>query len=807
MRKNGVLMEVIDFNTGWTFAPVDNGNGVLVDLPHDAMFHEKRTKLSEGMNHISWFPGGDYQYEKSFYIPPEWSGKHIVLEFEGVYRNAEVYLGGQKVLYRPYGYTNFYVDSDPHLIYGGENHIKVIARNSDQPNSRWYTGSGIYRPVHMFVMDQKHILMNGIRIKTLSVKPAVIAAEIKTNSAGKLKAEVFYNNHLSSSVEEQTDGCHTFKLEIPDGIPWSPDNPCLYDCRITFEEDVRNVRFGIRSISWDKNTGLSINGDRVILKGACVHHDNGLLGACAFEEAERRKVTLLKAAGYNAIRSAHNPCSKFLLKACDELGMLVMDEYTDMWYIHKTRYDYAGYMEDWWRDDLKDMVDKDYNHPSVILYSTGNEVSETAQERGIRLTGEMTEYLHGLDDTRPVTCGVNLFFNLLSSIGFGVYSDEKAKQKKKPVGSEFYNVLAGLLGAEVMKRGAALHGCDIKTRDGYANMDIAGYNYGISRYQRDLRKYPDRLILGTETFCKDAFQFMELAKENPRIIGDFVWSGMDYLGEAGIGAWVYDDYAPVSSLSPGWLTAGSGRLDITGREGGEAAYTKVALEKTRGPLIAVRPVYQKGKHSPSAWKMTDAMESWTWPGCEGQEAVLEIYARADLVKIYLNERMVAEKRMKKNCRTVIKVPYENGKITAVAFDRDGNQIGSHDLVTAWEKTLLRIVPEENFVRPGGLCYLRLAYTDEEGTLKPMERHRIQVEVTGGTLLALGNACPYNPEGYRGTDTETYYGEAMAVIKASPQAKETITIRAIDEERECELKLPVCISPSDRVECIKKEKTC
>ena len=269
--------------------------------------------------------------------------------------------------------------------------------------------------------------------------------------------------------------------------------------------------FGVRKVEWGTD-GFLLNGKRYIIQGACIHHDNGLLGAVCDPDAVARKVRLLKANGYNAIRSAHNPCSKALLTECDRQGMLVMDEYIDHWYIHKTEYDYVDHFNDWWHQDLTDMVEKDYNHPCVVLYSTGNEVSETAQKRGIALTKEMTDFLHGLDDSRPVTCGVNIFFNFLSSIGFGVYSDEKAKKKaeraekakqrgektskKKAVGSQFFNNLAGLLGDEFMKRGATLHGCDVKTRDAFANMDIAGYNYGIYRYKRDLKKVPAAVDFG-----------------------------------------------------------------------------------------------------------------------------------------------------------------------------------------------------------------------------------------------------------------------------------------------------------------------
>jgi beta-galactosidase len=318
-----------------------------------------------------------------------------------------------------------------------------------------------------------------------------------------------------------------------------------------------------------------------------------------------------------------------------------MDEYIDHWYIHKTEYDYVNYFDQWWKQDMLDMVEKDYNHPSVIMYSTGNEVSETAQPKGIALTKAMTDYLHELDGTRPVTCGVNIFFNFLCSVGFGVYSDDKARKeaaqaekaraagkkakKASAVGSEFFNNLVGLLGDEFMKRGATLPFCDWKTRDAFANMDIAGYNYGVYRYPHDLKAYPDRLILGSETFCNDAYRFWEQAKKEPRLVGDFVWAGMDYLGEVSIGSWEYKDYAPQFGGGPGWISAGSGRLDLTGKPLGEALYTRVAFELEPGPRIAVCPVNHTGEtHSPSSWKMSNAIESWSWEGCDGKPADVEV---------------------------------------------------------------------------------------------------------------------------------------------------------------------------------------
>lgn len=334
-----------------------------------------------------------------------------------------------------------------------------------------------------------------------------------------------------------------------------------------------------------------------------------------------------------------------------------------------------------------------------MLYSTGNEVSETAQKRGIALTKEMTDFLHGLDDSRPVTCGVNIFFNFLSSIGFGVYSDEKAKKeaeraekakqrgekaaKKKAVGSQFFNNLAGLLGDEFMKRGATLHGCDVKTRDAFANMDIAGYNYGIYRYKHDLKKYPQRLILGSETFCNDAYKFRELAKQEPRLVGDFVWAGMDYLGEVMVGSWEYADYAETFDGGPGWVSAGSGRIDLTGKPLGEALYTRVALEADNGPYIAVCPVNHTGeRHSPSAWKMTNAMPSWSWTGCEGRKASVEVYARAARVELVLNGHTMGSKTLKNDCLARFSIPYESGTLEAVSYDAADHEIGRCKLQSA-----------------------------------------------------------------------------------------------------------------------------
>ena len=792
-------MKATSLLTGWTCRHLgDTAPGKTVTLPHDAMLAEPRTALSAGGTNTGWYEGYDYEYQRTLTVPENELADTHILEFEGVYHNAEVWLNGQKAAFRPYGYTNFYVDCAPYL-HSGENELRVIARNADQPNSRWYSGAGIYRPVQLWTARGAHITLNGVKIRTLSLDPAVVEVRVKTTAPGTVRLMV---DDLPT-VQQESDGEAVFTLTLDNARLWTPETPNLYTCRISFADDEVTETFGVRKVEWGTD-GFLLNGKRYIIQGACIHHDNGLLGAVCDPDAVARKVRLLKENGYNAIRSAHNPCSKALLTECDRQGMLVMDEYIDHWYIHKTEHDYVDYFNDWWRQDLTDMVEKDYNHPCVVLYSTGNEVSETAQKRGIALTKEMTDFLHELDDSRPVTCGVNIFFNFLSSIGFGVYSDEKAKKeaeraekakqrgekaaRKKAVGSQFFNNLAGLLGDEFMKHGATLHGCDVKTRDAFANMDIAGYNYGIYRYKHDLKKYPQRLILGSETFCNDAYKFRELAKQEPRLVGDFVWAGMDYLGEVMVGSWEYADYAETFDGGPGWVSAGSGRIDLTGKPLGEALYTRVALEADNGPYIAVCPVNHTGdRHSPSAWKMTNAMPSWSWTGCEGRKANVEVYARAARVELVLNGHTVGSKTLKNDCLARFSIPYESGTLEAVSYDAADHEIGRCKLQSAGGTTRLTLDAEEPTVKPGHLCYVRLRYTDENGITKPLVRGNIQVQVRGGTLVGLGSACPFNKHSYLDSETDTYYGEALAIVRMGDG--DAMTIAASDGEYSAELTVP------------------
>ena len=778
-------MKRVTWNSHWRFRRLDSQEDwQSVTLPHDAMLSEPRTADSPGGINTGWFAARDYEYERTFYVPAEWEEQEVSIEFEGIYHRAQVFINGISVDAHPNGYFGFRQVLDRYLDYGADNRIRVIANNSDQPNSRWYTGAGIYRPVSLILMPRKHIQPESICITTLEHAARRIKITWEGSGNEAVRIEIL-DQGLVLAAAESKDQQAEFLLTAAE--LWSPANPRRYTCRLTYGEDVHEIPFGIRTVELDARKGLRINGERTLLLGACIHHDNGILGAVGHPFAERRKIALLKKAGYNAIRSAHNPCSKAILDACDELGMLVLDEYTDMWYIHKTQYDYATLFEQNWRRDLKLLVEKDRNHPSVIMYSIGNEVGETAQARGIALTGEMRDYLRALDH-RPVTCGINIFFNYLSSLGFGVYSDEKAKaeaakaqkakgkpKRKKAVGSEFINNVAGLLGADFMKFGATLHGSNIKTRDAFAKLDAAGYNYGAYRYKRDLKLYPDRVILGSETFCSDAVAFYDLAQQNPALIGDFVWTGMDYLGEVGIGAWEYKDYAPRFDKGPGWITAGAGTLDLIGRETSQAAYTQMAFGLSPVRIGVIPVPYARQKHSPAAWRMTNAVESWAWEGCEGQHTTVEVYARGKEAELLLNGVSLGRKKL--NARQIAKfnVTWQPGELTAVIYDKTGRETARTSLRSAGEATQLRAEPEQACIGPDELCYILLRYTDENGMTKPLARGMIDVRVTGGKLLALGNACSYNERGYLTNETDTYYGEALAIVQ--PDGPGCISIKA------------------------------
>ena len=779
-------MKKVLFTDNWTVRRADEQNYIPVLIPHDAMITEPRSdEAAAGVNN-GWIVCGDYVYCKHF-DSDELGGKPCaVLEFEGVYKDAVVTLNGKEVARHDYGWGNFYVDIAPYIV-SGDNVLNVSVTNSDQPNCRWYSGTGIIRPVWLYTADEMHILLDSVRVTTISYATKTVSVIGKVSHSGVVSLQICDDDSvLVTKSVEATDGKFECEFTLPQCRLWSTEDPKLYKLRVNYADDEETISFGIRTVELNKQQGLLLNGKRVVLDGACIHSDNGIIGAVSLPEAEERKVRLLQSVGYNAIRSAHNPAAKSLLDACDRLGMLVLDEYVDMWFVHKNKYDYPDKCQANYEDDLTMLVAKDYNHPSVIMYSLGNEIGESSNDKGVAFFNDMKSVIKRYDDTRPVTVGINITFNWMYSMGMGVYTDKKAEDASRKVGSEFFNHIAGLLGSHVMKIMAKLHGCDVKTREIFAASDVAGYNYGILRYQHDLKKYPERFILGTETFCCDAARYKRLAEQNPRLIGDFVWSGMDYLGEVGVGSWEYDDYADSFVHGVGWTTAGSGRIDLVGNMNGEALYTQTVLSDGK-PRLAVVPVNRtKHKHSPSAWKHSNAVASWNWQGCEGKQALVELYSQAYRAQLFLNGKCVGRKRCKSNGVTTFSVRYATGKLVAIVYDKAGNNIGEASL-SSGSGVKLQLVSEQPVANRGKAMFVHLDYVDDNGNIAPLARGKIDVKVEGGRLLGLGHACPFNKDGYNNDYTDTYYGRALAIVLAEG---ENVTVTATSKYGTAKVVVPV-----------------
>ena len=467
-----------DFNDQWTFCKKGDAVKRGVTLPHDAQIIEKRSSDASDSGH-GYFPGGIYTYEKTFTVPAEWKGKKVMIEFEGVYKNCTVSLNGTAIGGHKYGYTTFTLPLE-NLNWGEENTIAVVADNSRLPNSRWYSGSGIYRPVWLYVGDEDSIEYRGVKITTLSVAPAKVRVE--TRASAEPLVEILDGETVVASGRGAA--C---ELEIPAAKLWSDESPNLYVCRVTVGNDVVTEHFGIREIKWSPK-GLFINGKETLLRGGCVHHDNGILGAAAYDESEWRRVRILKEAGFNALRMAHNPCSRAMLEACDFYGMYVMDETFDMWYNRKTKFDYGNDFEACWKEDTAEMVERDYNHPSVILYSIGNEVAEPFEAKGVKAGKAMVKLIHSMDSSRPVTCGLNLMIISRAAKGQGIYKDGEqsnaASGKEKKEGgnaSLAFNIMASFVGSGMNKGGNSPKVDAIVTPIINA-LDIAGYNYGSGRY-------------------------------------------------------------------------------------------------------------------------------------------------------------------------------------------------------------------------------------------------------------------------------------------------------------------------------------
>ena len=517
----------------------------------------------------------------------------------------------------------------------------------------------------------------------------------------------------------------------------------------------------------------------MLLRGGCIHHDHGVLGACEYKDASERRIRILKENGFNAVRIAHHPASQIVLDACDKLGMYVMNETFDGWYTPKTYHDYSRWFYRDWRDDLRAMILSARNHPSVIMYSTGNEVTETATKKGAALCREMTDFAHSIDPTRPVTAGVNVLLNVYANMGIGVYTDKgdykpeplppKNKYKEKKTGSAFFNAVTQKLGKLMFFMSQGKPG-DIASKGAGDGLDILGLNYASSRYDYDAKKYPERIMVGAETMVADLPYNWERVKKYPQLVGDFVWSAWDYLGETCMG-WTYHSYKGLPLLS------NQGMIDITGKPLASMGFMQVVWGMRDKPFIAVRPLnHAEDKPSKGSWQFTDAIDSWNWVRYERVPATVEVYANGHSVRLTLNGKEIGVKKIN-NFKTIFKLPYYKGELKAEALDERGRVLSTHSLFSGDDKMIISAIPERRELSVGELCYIPIEFVDGKGLLRPDLEQRVDVSVEGGKLLGIGSALYKTDDAFNNSFYNSYRGRCLAVVQATEKGNINISINS------------------------------
>ncbi len=744
-------MNRLDFCADWQWGR-EGESLVPVMLPHDAMLHEPRTPDSPGGQSLGYCNGGVYVYRKDFLPDATWQGQQALLQFEGVYGVTDVCLNGEPVAHHVYGYTPFEADLTGKLRPGEMNVLTVRADNSELPNSRWYTGSGIYRPVWLMVGNG--VKPEDVRLTTLSIAPAVIRVETPAQDA---HISILYEG---CTVAEADAG--TAEFTLPDAHLWSAEHPHLYTCRVEMNGDMTEVPFGIRKLEWSPK-GFFVNGEETLLRGGCIHHDLGLLGAACYADAEERRVRILKESGFNAIRIAHNPASPALLDACDRLGMYVMDESWDMWYRAKNKYDYAKAFAACWRDDLRVMIQRDYNHPSVVMYSIGNEVSEPATAEGVALCRELVDFCHAMDSTRPVTCGMNLSIITAATMGINIVnvSEDGAQKQEAPplMDSTAFNEMAATIG-DRMENNTASDMVDAAAAPVLDVLDIAGYNYAAPRYPLEGEKHPERIVVGTETYPHKLARNWAMVEKYPYVIGDFMWTAWDYLGEAGIGAWTHHPDARTFAKPYPWLLADCGAIDILGHPGAEAAWARAIWGQTEEPWLGVIPFHHpKEEWSRGSWRGTNAIDGWAWQGCEGEAATVEVYAKGHAVRLMHNGVLIGESPLT-DCKASFEVTYAPGELTAILLDDTGGEVRRTTLRSGAGKLGIRLTPE----CLGELIYVDVDLVYENGVIERNADVPLTATVEGGELLAFGSANPRTEESYLSGSITTCYGRAQAILR-------------------------------------------
>jgi hypothetical protein len=750
---------ILDLPHDWSVEPITGKNSDSITGPF--------TKTSAGSMATGYTEGGTGWYRKTFVTGK--TGKCYSIYFEGAYMESEIWVNGTKAAFHPYGYTSFSCDISRLLKPQGQSNLIAVKVTNSGKNSRWYAGSGIYRHVWRVVTPLVHLDPWNIYIQTTGIEQGAatlkIEASLFNNSdkteAGSVEIRVLDPDGHQAAITDnpfriQSDSIQSVlcEVQIPDPRLWSLDSTNLYSVVITLRSGKENtdqvsVPFGIRTLAFSAENGFMLNGKPIELKGGCMHHDNGFLGAASIDRAEERKVELLKANGFNAVRCAHNPPAEKFLEACDRLGLLVIDEAFDHWQLKKNDNDYHRYFDAWHEQDLASMVLRDRNHPSIIMWSIGNEIEERADTSGMEIARELRQIIYKYDQTRPVTAAVNSFWDRPQ------YTWKDSERAFHP-------------------------------------LDVCGYNYALWEYENDHRVYPERIIFGSESTAQEASLNWDRVEKLPYVIGDFIWTAMDYLGEAGIGHTEYfkkDEKDTTFFVPWPWFNAWCGDIDLCGGKKPQGLYRDVLWGKSPVEILVHRPVLAGYTEKTSYWGWPDEIPSWNWEGFEGEPVNVRVFTRSPVVRLYLNGLQVDEQKIQMEGQwkymAEFKVNYAPGELKAVGMTEGIEQCAAR-LKTTGPATAIKLVTDETVLSTdrNSLAYITIELRDKEGERVMNQDRKLKLSLTGAAEIAgSGNASPMDMASFRSFNPSTYQGRALVIIRPTGKPGKAILRVESFEEKE------------------------
>ena len=779
LKDSAVLADASEFNDSkwrtvnlphdWSIEDLPAGQaGLPNQLPDTVAGPFSRNSVGKAATGFT--VGGTGWYRKEFISEKSFQDQLVTIHFDGVYMNADVWINGHHLGHHVYGYTPFFYDLTQYLKPTGQKNILVVRVRNEGKNSRWYSGSGIYRHVNLRVTNKVHVENWGVYITTPEVSDNAASVRIKSSINNKQASQSSISlvttivspggktvNQTQKILQLEANKSITDSQNITVVNPalWSVGTPQLYKAVTEIRSGSKTIdrvetSFGIRSLRFDAANGFLLNDKRVILKGGCIHHDNGPLGAAAIDRAEERKIELLKKAGYNAVRISHNPPSKVFLEACDRLGMLVIDEAFDMWELAKNPQDYHLYFKEWWQKDLQSIILRDRNHPSVIMWSIGNEIFEAPDSTGTEMAKQLSNEVRKLDPTRPVTAAI-------------VY----------------------------------LPGYTMKPWTDYQShlehLDIDGYNYFLEsgskffvrdsatahRFETEHAKHPQKTFIVTEYTPQSALENFEKSEKYPFLLGSFKWTAMDYIGEAGIGRPMQVSasrklpagmmriglfYAPVWPV----FNAYCGDLDLIGNKKPASYYQDVVWRNSPVEMLVHRPIPDAMQEVTAPWGFPDELKSWTWPGQEGKKMLVNVYTRSKMVKLELNGKIIAEQTVPDTSITAtFEIAYQPGKLVAKTFDGD-KETGTSSLSTVGKPVAIRLIADRSTIKAdlNDLAFVSAEIVDEKGNVVPyIDDMEITYQLTGNaTIAGVGNGSFDDASSFQQNHKKVYQGRGLVIIR-------------------------------------------